>query len=455
MDDTRTSSSSELPGGTLTFLFTDIEGSTRLERELRERYSDVLTDHRRLLREAFARFGGREIDTQGDSFFFVFSRAREAVAAAVAGQSALAAHTWPEGHWVRVRIGMHTGEATLDDGRYVGLAVHRGARISAAGHGGQILLSSSTRDVVEDDLPADQRLVDLGEHRLKDLPRAERVFQLVAPGLREEFPSLKSIGASSFEGRESELAEAAADELAGRWRRPGRRGFIAATAAAAAIGVAVGLLATQGGGSEADASVAENSVGVIDSDGGIVADVGVGDSPSQVAATPEAVWVTNTTDNTVSRIDPSTNDVRQTITVGEGPTGVAVGGGAVWVANGLEGTVSRVDSSTNREVQKIPVGNGPTGIAFGEGAVWVANSVDGTVSRIAPGPGRVTGTYPAVIGVSAVAVGFDRIWVASPSTASVLALHPRSGQVLARIGVGVEPGRGGRRSQRGLGGEPR
>jgi class 3 adenylate cyclase len=176
VDDTRTSSPSELLGGTVTFLFTDIEGSTRLERELRERYGEVLADHRRLLREAFARYGGREIDTQGDSFFFVFPRARDAVAASVAGQRALAEHGWPEAGAVRVRIGMHTGEATLDEGRYVGLAVHRAARISAAGHGGQILVSGSTRDVVEDDLPSDQRLVDLGEHRLKDLPRPERVF---------------------------------------------------------------------------------------------------------------------------------------------------------------------------------------------------------------------------------------------------------------------------------------
>jgi class 3 adenylate cyclase len=164
VNETPISDPPELPGGTVTFLFTDIEGSTRLERELRDRYGDMLADHRRLLREAFGRYSGHEIDTQGDSFFFVFPRARDAVAAAVAGQRALAEHAWPDGQAVRVRIGMHTGEATLDDGRYVGLAVHRAARISAAGHGGQILLSSSTRDVVEDDLPAGQRLADLGEH---------------------------------------------------------------------------------------------------------------------------------------------------------------------------------------------------------------------------------------------------------------------------------------------------
>ncbi|MGH3132513.1 MAG: adenylate/guanylate cyclase domain-containing protein, partial [Gaiellaceae bacterium] len=303
MDETRTPSSFELPGGTVTFLFTDIEGSTRLERDLRERYGEVLAQHRALLRDAFGRYGGREIDTQGDSFFFVFSRARDAVAAAVAGQRALAEHEWPDDGAVRVRIGMHTGEATLDDGRYVGLAVHRAARISATGHDGQILLSGSTRDVVEDDLPSDQRLVDLGEHRLKDLPRPERVFQLAAEGLAQDFPALKTMGATSFEGRESELAEAAAEELRGGWRRPGRRGFVAATAAAAAIGVVVGLLATQGGGSQATASVGGNTVGVIDSDGDIAEEIEVGESPSDVAVAPDAVWVTNATEDTVSRID--------------------------------------------------------------------------------------------------------------------------------------------------------
>jgi peptide/nickel transport system substrate-binding protein len=439
VDDPRTSSSFELPGGTVTFLFTDIEGSTRLERDLRERYGEVLADHRRLLRDAFGRYGGREIDTQGDSFFFVFARARDAVSAAVTGQRALAEHEWPERGAVRVRIGMHTGEATLDDDRYVGLAVHRGARISAAGHGGQILLSSSTRDVVEDDLPSDQRLVDLGEHRLKDLPRPERVFQLVAEGLPHDFPALKTMGATSFEGRESELAAAAAEELQGGWRRPGRRGFVAATAAAAAVGVAVGILATQGGGSQASASVTGNAVGVIDADGDIVSEVDVGESPTDVAAAPDAVWVTNTTEDTVSRIDLATNTVGQTIEVGGGPAGVAVGGGAVWVANGLDATVSRIDPAANEEVQKITVGNGPTGVAFGEGAVWVTNSVDGTVTRIAPGPGRATGTFPAVVGASGVAVGFDRVWVSSPSTGSVVALDPKSGEVLTRIGVGVEP----------------
>jgi class 3 adenylate cyclase len=135
---------SDLPGGTVTFLFTDIEGSTRLAARLSERYVDVLADHQRLLREAFAGSSGREMDTQGDAFFVVFPRAKDAVAAALSGQRALAGHRWPDDGNVRVRMGLHTGEPAAAHGRYIGLGVHRAARICSAGHGGQILLSSAT-----------------------------------------------------------------------------------------------------------------------------------------------------------------------------------------------------------------------------------------------------------------------------------------------------------------------
>lgn len=199
---------SKLPGGTVTFLFTDIEGSTRLLEQLRDRYADVLAEHHRVLREAFGRFGGHEVDTQGDAFFVAFPRAGEAVAAAVAVQRALAEVAWPAGVDVRVRMGVDTGEPLVGDDRYVGLRVHRAARICSAGHGGQILLSSTTRGLVEDDLPEDVALRDLGERRLKDFARAERLFQLVVEGLADQFPPLKSSEAptGSFVGREPELA---------------------------------------------------------------------------------------------------------------------------------------------------------------------------------------------------------------------------------------------------------
>jgi predicted ATPase/class 3 adenylate cyclase len=202
-------------GGTVTLLFTDIEGSTRLLRELGNRYEKVLDDHRRLLREAFAAQEGTEVDTAGDGFFYAFPRARNALIAAVEGQRALAGHEWPLP--LRVRMGMHTGEPLSTETGYVGLDVHRAARIMSAAHGGQILVSQTTRGLAGEDLPGDVSLLDLGEHELKDLPTAERLFQVVAPGLSEDFPPIRSIDSrpnnlprqlTTFVGRQADIGEA-------------------------------------------------------------------------------------------------------------------------------------------------------------------------------------------------------------------------------------------------------
>lgn len=431
----------ELPIGTVTFLFTDIEGSTQVLKQLGgDRYRQALEDHQRILRQGFAEHGGREIDTQGDSFFVAFRRAKDAVTAAIACQRGLAAHVWPDGAPLRVRMGIHTGEPTVGSERYVGLGVHRAARICAAGHGGQVLASQSTRELLRDDPIPDVSVRDLGEHQLKDLDEPEPLYQLVAPGLQESFPALKTVASTPFEGREGELAEAAVEEMTKRWRRPSRRVLVGVAFASAVVGALLGVLLTQGGGSTAGASVEPNAVGVVHPESGeVVAEIPVGGAPGEVAAGADTVWVTNASDNSVSRIHLATNDVRQTIRVGGGPASVAAGGGAVWVANGLDGTVSRIDPRTNEVVQTIPVGNGPSGVAYGEGAVWVTNSADGTVSELAPATGRPRRTVPAVIGASGVAVGFSRVWVVSPSSASVVAIDPRSGRVVKTIGVGGEP----------------
>jgi predicted ATPase/class 3 adenylate cyclase len=183
----------DLPSGTVTFLFSDIEGSTRLLTRLRGRYAGVLAEHQRLLRAAFNRHGGREVHTEGDAFFVAFSRASDAIAAAVTAQRSLASHHWPAGAEVRVRIGLHTGEAEIRLDDYVGLDVHRAARICSAGHGGQVLISSSTRELVAGELPSDVELRDLGEHRLKDLDRPEHLFQVVTGDMQREFPPLGSV----------------------------------------------------------------------------------------------------------------------------------------------------------------------------------------------------------------------------------------------------------------------
>jgi WD40 repeat protein/class 3 adenylate cyclase/energy-coupling factor transporter ATP-binding protein EcfA2 len=178
----------QLPTGSVTFLFTDIEGSTRLLHALGERYPQVLGDHRRLLRAAFERHHGVEVDTQGDSFFVAFADPRGALAAAEEAQRALSSHPWPDGETLRVRMGLHTGEPIVADGHYVGIDVHRAARIAAAAHGGQVVVSERTTGLVENGTAT---LRELGGHHLKDLPEPERLFQLVAEGLPSSFPPLR------------------------------------------------------------------------------------------------------------------------------------------------------------------------------------------------------------------------------------------------------------------------
>ena len=177
----------ELPTGTVTLLFTDIEGSTRLLQQQGERYGNLLAEYWDILRSIFQASDGREVDTQGDSFFVVFPRAVDALAAAVAAQRALAAHPWPEAVTFRTRIGLHTGEPQVQAGEYVGIDVHRAARLMAAGHGGQVLVSDATRALVAHDLPTGIELRDLGEHQLKDLAHPEHIFQVVIPDLPSDF----------------------------------------------------------------------------------------------------------------------------------------------------------------------------------------------------------------------------------------------------------------------------
>ena len=207
---------SALPTGTVTLLFTDIEGSTRLVQQLEQRYGDVLTQHHGLLRAVFAAFEGHEVSTEGDAFFVAFEQAPRAVAAAAAVQRALAAHPWPEGVAVRVRIGLHTGEPALAADNYVGLDVHRAARICACGHGGQILLSEATAGLVRYQLPPGVHLSALGEHRLKDFDHAEAIFQCVVDTLPSDFPPLRTAEAWPSMARADDDVPHPLERLAGQ-----------------------------------------------------------------------------------------------------------------------------------------------------------------------------------------------------------------------------------------------
>nr|MBA2286017.1 adenylate/guanylate cyclase domain-containing protein [Ktedonobacteraceae bacterium] len=204
-----------LPTGTLTLLFTDIEGSTRLLQRLGSGYADLLRECRSLLRKAFQQRNGHEVDTQGDAFFVVFERAADAISAAAAAQQALFNAHWPAGARVRVRMGLHTGEPQATEEGYIGLDVHRAARIMSAAHGGQVLLSQATYDLVASDLPEGVCLQDLGEYRLKDIVGQSRLFHLLIPGVPADFPPLSTLRSqlprltipsqsTSFVGREQE-----------------------------------------------------------------------------------------------------------------------------------------------------------------------------------------------------------------------------------------------------------
>src|SRR5215204_6346010 len=206
----------ELPTGTVTFLFTDIEGSTGLLQRIGARYAAVQDEHAAIVRRAVAEAGGVEVSTHGDAFFVAFRSPLGAVRAAAAAQRGLAAHDWSPGPPLRVRMGVHTGEGALGGDDYVGIDVHRAARIADAAHGGQVIVSDATRGLVEHTLPAGASLRDLGPHHLRGLADPERLHQLVVEGLESDFPPPRTLHArpsnlppqlTSFVGREAEITE--------------------------------------------------------------------------------------------------------------------------------------------------------------------------------------------------------------------------------------------------------
>jgi YVTN family beta-propeller protein len=384
----------ELPTGTVTLLFTDIEGSTRLLKALGDRYGSVLADHQRLLRLAFEEAGGHEIDTQGDAFFVAFSRAKDAVTAALAAQRSLASHTWPDGRPVRVRIGIHTAEPAVGGERYVGLGVHRAARICAAGHGGQVLLSGATRELVEEELPTGIELRDLGEHRLKDLDRPEHIFQLVDDEASADFPPLKTLvaqpaEATPFAGREGELATAAAAAV-----RPGRlrarRGLIAALAVLALIAAALVAVFVLSGGRPASVEVVPDSVALIDPTTNRVTDAVriPAESPGPIDFANGRVWVVNRSSFSVSVIDAKTRALLNTfgISIDNGyPNGLAADRAGVWVTGS---TSPRVTWYGENLSQAVRVGQGAHALGTGSDLaragqqLWVTGVIEPLIARV-------------------------------------------------------------------------
>lgn len=181
-----------LPAGTVTFVFSDIEGSTGLLKRLGERYAELIAEHRRIVRETFGAQAGVEIDMQGDSFFFAFARARDAATAAVEAQRAHAEQAWPDGEYVRVRMGLHTGEPAVGAEGYLGVDVVRAARLCATGQGGHVLLSEATRALIGSSLPEGVSVHAVGERRLKDIDEPERVYELAIEGVAQPEPEPES-----------------------------------------------------------------------------------------------------------------------------------------------------------------------------------------------------------------------------------------------------------------------
>jgi len=402
-----------------TVLFTDIVDSTRLATELGDRgWRDLLEQHHELIRRELRRFGGREIDTAGDGFFAAFDAPARAVGCALTIASVM-----PE-LGLHIRAGVHSGEVEEAGGKLRGIAVHIGARVGASAVADEVLTSATVRDLVAGSG------IDFEDRGVRELKGVSGEWHLYAARegalFRSEFPT--TAGAV---GRE--VAAVRHDVQ----RRARRRGLTM-------IGAGVAMLAAAGAGAflitrppPSLASVRPNAAGVIDAASGrILAEVATGSRPDAIAFGEGAVWVANTGDDTVSRIDPSTRLVVQTIEVGNGPSGLAIGFGSVWVANSGERTVSRINAASNRVVQSITVGNGATAVATGAGAVWVTNAIDGTLSRIDPVKGTVTGVYPVGASPGGITATDSAVWIADSSVGAVIRVDPASGRTVASIGVG-------------------
>ena len=418
----------ELPSGAVTFLFTDIAGSTQLVKQLRGLYGNVLAEHQRLLREAFAAHDGHEIDTQGDAFFVAFASAREAVLAAVEGQRALSGYPWPDNAPVKVRMGIHTGQAVPVNGRYTGVAVHRASRICNAGHGGQVLISQATQTLLEDeeeDLEVGLR--DLGQQRLKDLDRPVQLYQIAAPGLAAQFPPL----------REEAPPEGAVAPVP-LYRRPAVLVGIGLVLLAVIAGVVLFTTRSGGGGL---AGVQVNHVGIIDpTSGDIVAEVEVGARPGPVAFGEGTIWVGNMEERTLTPIVAATREKLGAVSLLRTPTGIAVSPTAVWVANGdwPGGSLQQVDPAF-RQLTGEPIEEAAAGaITLGDGAIWGAD--DSRVTRISAG--RVVGETFADAAPHGIAFGGGALWVSNGGGSSVWRYNPttyESGRVGDPINVGRQP----------------
>ena len=439
----------ERPTGTVTFLFTDIEGSTQLLHELRERYDALQSRHAEILRAAFAAHDGHEIDTQGDAFFAAFGRARDALAAAIDAQRAFASEEWADGAVVRVRMGLHTGEPLLGSERYVGMGVNRGARICSAAHGGQVLLSNTTRELVEDDLPDDVRVADRGEHKLKDLPRPERIFQLAIEGLPSTFPPLRTGNAPTLvEGRERELARAAAVALPSRLTRRWAGVGVALALAAAAV-VTAFVLSEPNVSHTASRTLREvppDSVGVIDVKSNRLVDaVPIGGRISGIAYGAGSIWVGDFDGQTLVRIDPSIDKIVDTVALPGRPTDIVYTAGRVWVSSAGAGLLISIDPRYGTIDRRITLhqaiynqGLRPlyAPMTAGVHGLWIGHNVS-ALTRINPkraAPVKQLTLDEPVVGL---ADGTNVVWAVTGGSGRLVDVNPFSNTIESSTPLGL------------------
>jgi YVTN family beta-propeller protein len=455
----------------------------------------VLNTHCRLLRDAFRRAGGTEVDRQGDAFFFVVPRPKDAVLAAANAQRAFAQEAWPDGADVRLRIGIHTGEFGVGEEGYHGLGVVRAARVSAAGHGGQVLLSQASRALIEDEELEGLGFRDLGEHQLKDTPHPERLFQLVGAALADDFPPLRAQAGTRplpVEGREEQLAEAAREAAAESARpstvveRLSRHPVALLAGGAIVLAAAIGsaFLSTRGSGSGGIDHVTANSIGAIDlKSNKIVAVVPVGIRPGPIVYGHGQLWVANLDNETVSKVDPKVQLQTDVISLGAHPNALAVQERGVWAATDrgvkaidpayddvrainvekskpstalfysaptaiaftpgsawlvIGSHVTRANATTGRRVEAIPVGNYPTALAGGAADLWVTDNFDNAVYRVDQS-GAITATTTVGRSPNSIAVGPDAVWVANAADDDVKRIDPDTASVVTTIHVGHHP----------------
>ena len=365
--------------------------------------------------------GGREIDTAGDGFFAAFSEGEAAIRCACAIRDAVM------DIGLQVRCGLNVGQVETNDGKPTGAAVVAAARIMSSAGDGEVLVSNLLREL----LPGSTiEFADAGIHELKGLDGSWHLFRVVAVGGP---PLAAAPPAEELAARRTSIADSSGADGPSVSRT---KKILAGVVASLILAAGISFLRRDNAGAS---TIAPNSIGILDPESGdVTGTIGLEERPGSVAASADAVWVTNPDAGTVTQIDPNEQEVRDSIQVGENPTGVAVGFDAVWVVNSGGPSVSRISPGTNEAVDTIEVGNGPAGIAVGEGSVWVTNRFDGTISRIDPDTNEAV-EIPVGLDPGGIAIGSGSVWVALTGSSTVVRVDPQANSVTRSIGVGNAP----------------